>query len=242
MNISPIDLAGVTLNATVDHPEVCPVCHHAVEPRLVVAANIARDVDPIIRLEVVYRCPRQKCQRLFIAPYLQARAINQFHNPKMWKSEKCVPFEHQDRTFDEKIGKLSERFAKIYNQASTAETGDFDELCGPGYRKALEFLVKDYVKTLRENKGAESAIEASSLGQCISNFVKDASIKACAKRATWLGNDETHYVRKWPEKDLTDLKNLIELTIHWISSEILTRELETSMPAPGEAAQRPSDA
>lgn len=32
----------------------------------------------------------------------------------------------------------------------------------------------------------------------------------------WLGNDETHYVRRWEEKDLSDLKRLISMTVSWI--------------------------
>jgi len=50
-------------------------------------------------------------------------------------------------------------------------------------------------------------------------------------RAVWLGNDETHYLRKWEQKDLTDLKNLIGLTVHWIEMEELTETVMKDMPA-----------
>lgn len=44
----------------------------------------------------------------------------------------------------------------------------------------------------------------------------------------WLGNDETHYVRKWEASDISDLKMLIDLTAHWMTSELLTeRYLKT---------------
>ncbi|ANB85681.1 hypothetical protein A6R78_17425 [Bacillus velezensis] len=55
------------------------------------------------------------------------------------------------------------------------------------------------------------------LQQCLKKFITDPKIKAMAERAIWLGNDETHYVRKWKSKDLKDLKNLIELTVYFIS-------------------------
>ena len=45
-----------------------------------------------------------------------------------------------------------------------------------------------------------------------------------------MGNDETHYVRKWEDKDLEDLKKFIQLTEHWIESEHLTREAIAEMP------------
>ena len=51
-----------------------------------------------------------------------------------------------------------------------------------------------------------------------------------ASRAAWLGNDETHYIRKWVDKDVQNLKSLIDLTIRWIESEIETKQLLTEMP------------
>jgi len=47
-------------------------------------------------------------------------------------------------------------------------------------------------------------------------------VKDCVERAVWLGNDETHYVRKWEASDISDLKMLIDLTAHWMTSELLT--------------------
>ena len=73
------------------------------------------------------------------------------------------------------------------------------------------------------------------LATCIENYVTDPRIKEIAKRATWLGNDETHYQRRWIDKDLSDLKTLIRLTLHWIEAEHLTEEALKSMPAPAKA-------
>ena len=68
------------------------------------------------------------------------------------------------------------------------------------------------------------------LANCIKEFVTDERIKSVAKRAVWLGNDETHYVRKWETKNLVDLKKLISLTVHWIEMEKLTESFEEEMP------------
>jgi len=38
-------------------------------------------------------------------------------------------------------------------------------------------------------------IEKTQLGNVIENFVNDTRIQSVAKRAAWLGNDETHYIR-----------------------------------------------
>ena len=64
---------------------------------------------------------------------------------------------------------------------------------------------------------------------CVFEYVDDSKLKGCAKRAAWLGNDETHYTRKWEEKDVKDLKTLIELTQHWIVSSVLSERYISEM-------------
>ena len=70
------------------------------------------------------------------------------------------------------------------------------------------------------------------MANCIAEDVSNEKIKAVAQRAVWLGNDETHYIRKWTNKDVSHLKGLIELTVRWIESELETQELLNDMPEP----------
>ncbi|MNF08429.1 hypothetical protein D3C80_2088550 [compost metagenome] len=63
----------------------------------------------------------------------------------------------------------------------------------------------------------------------IEGFVTNENVKQCAKRAIWLGNDETHYVRKWVDKDIKDLKLLIQITVNWIQQEVITKKLLEDM-------------
>ena len=63
----------------------------------------------------------------------------------------------------------------------------------------------------------------------IKQYVDDDKIKECAELATWLGNDEAHYMRKWVDKDLGDLKILVDLTLHWIQSVKLTEKYKSDM-------------
>jgi hypothetical protein len=128
----------------------------------------------------------------------------------------------------EEINSISPSFSEIYNQASFAEAANLDKISGVGYRKALEFLIKDYCIVLNPDK--EKEIKTTFLGRIIGNFVSDPNIKACAERAAWLGNDETHYVRKWQDKDINDLKELIRLTMQWIKNDIRTRKHIEEMP------------
>jgi hypothetical protein len=77
----------------------------------------------------------------------------------------------------------------------------------------------------------EKHIRDSSLGTCISGYVTDQNFQACAQRATWLGNDETHYTRKWETKDVKDLKILVKLTVNWIDNVLLTKKYVEEMEA-----------
>ena len=66
------------------------------------------------------------------------------------------------------------------------------QICGTGYRKSLEFLIKDYlISTLPEDQ--HEAIKNKFLNNCIRDNISNINIKTVASRAVWLGNDETHY-------------------------------------------------
>ena len=92
--------------------------------------------------------------------------------------------------------------------------------------------MKDYCIALKPED--EAAVRSQSLAQCISERVDDERVKQCAKRASWLGNDETHYDRRWSSKDVEDLKALIRLTMNWVASSVLTihyvGEMEDGQP------------
>lgn len=193
----------------------CPYCHKSIDPKLI-THNISRD-----KLEVIFQCPNLDCNRAFIGRY--CKNYGEYFN----LSDVNIG-EIQGINFSEHINNLSPSFVKIYNQSHFAEQHNLMEICGVGYRKALEFLIKDYL--IKKNPSNEENIKTKFLGKCISDDVDDSRVKKVAKRAVWLGNDETHYVRKWEGKNLQDLKKLISLTIHWIEMDYLTEEIEEDMP------------
>jgi hypothetical protein len=200
------------------YPDRCPICLKGVHPletgeRWVVASN---------RLEIVLRCPRQECECYFIGRY------NYFPAKTQFALSECVPLTIETSKSDDTVQKISPDFVLVYREAEEAELRNRKLVCGPGYRKALEFLIKDYVIKLNPDKAEE--IKKLLLGKCISDFVKNDRIKEVAARAVWLGNDETHYLRKWLDKDLQDLKSLITLTVHWIVMEELTEATLKDMP------------
>ncbi|MBC8754755.1 DUF4145 domain-containing protein [Kordia sp. YSTF-M3] len=196
-------------------PEKCPFCHSVISPRPI-NGNSGND-----RMEIFMSCPKSTCKNSFIGYY-------KYEN-NMWRyANETTIGNLTAKDFSDSIQEVSPSFVKIYNEAYSAEQQNLKEICGVGYRKALEFLIKDYV--ILSNKEEEDKILKMRLGNCIKDLVTDDRVKSVAKRAVWLGNDETHYVRKWETKNLEDLKKLISLTVHWIEMEKLTESFETEMP------------
>lgn len=200
------------------HPDSCPICHHGIEP---ITTSLAHVVLPS-GLQVVFQCPRQRCQCFFISSYWQRYDTTTFY------FDGSAPFKPVSEEFPKHTALISPSFCAIFNEARNAEMKDWKLIAGPGYRKALEFLIKDYLCKLKPEEAEK--IKRSQLGSCIEAFVDDVRIKQTAKRAAWLGNDETHYVRKWEDKDLEDLKDLISLTVHWIEAEAITNKMLSEMP------------
>ncbi|QNL91302.1 DUF4145 domain-containing protein [Lactococcus lactis] len=116
------------------------------------------------------------------------------------------------------IEKVSEEFVNIFKQAATAEAYGLKDICGVAYRKAAEFLIKDYV--IRKFPENEEDIKNQFLGKIISDKL-DAfpKIQTLAKATAWLGNDETHYVRKHSDKDLADLKAFLLAAATFIAAD-----------------------
>lgn len=197
-------------------------------------------------------CPNHKCRRSLVNLSLSWVDAGNF----MWAQAKCAWCEELVRLFlidppqkkddaggqshlyvypspplhppvEDGIEDVSPAFINIYSQAVMAESLNLDELNGIGYRKAIEFLIKDYLCSKYPDKADE--IKGKFLSRCIKDHVDDPKIKDCAEMAVWLGNDETHYVRKWKDRDMDDLKMLMQLTLYWISSELLTEKYKPSM-------------
>jgi hypothetical protein len=209
-------------------PDKCPICHLAITP-IEQSPATTGDVNGWRFVDRVLQCPSAKCQRLFIAQYVRRAG-------SIFELESCFPVELVSATQSETISAISPDFCKIHEQASKAEQYGLVLIAGPGFRKSLEFLIKDYIISQfteedPDKKAAhKAAIEKQQLAACIKAHVKSEQIKEISKRAAWLGNDETHYVRKWEGKDLQDLKKLISLTLHWIEAEKLTADIIKDMP------------
>jgi len=219
ININSINENNSSQTVRIDKiPDECPICHKKIRPIQGQAFLNTKPLNNI--LEVVYRCPDENCRNIFIGFY--------FENGGIYYYKLSKPYEFIPREFSEIINSISPDFVKIYNQAYAAEQAGLNVICGAGYRKALEFLIKDYL--ISKNHDDAEKIKKEFLGSLIDKRVDRQQIKVAAKRAVWLGNDETHYERKWQDKEIKDLKALIELTLHWIEDDKLTEKFLKEMP------------
>lgn len=218
-----LDEGNSTPKSLYQVPDSCPFCHHAIDPLIHFAyCNKKRWLTDKC-MQVIYRCTKKNCDNLFIAYYTAQEG-----NCNNFILSGVRPLDKKGRDFTETIQKISPSFCTIYNQALSAEQDELKEICGVGYRKAIEFLIKDYL--VGKHPDRQEVIKQKFLGKCIDDDIANDNIKSMAKRATWLGNDETHYLRKWEGKELDDLKKLIDVTLYWIEMEKLTEDTVTDMP------------
>jgi hypothetical protein len=209
-----------TINGSLDarissHPDKCPHCHFGIVPEYIFGF-----VDRY-SLFLSFCCVRHDCLRYFLVEYDEDH--NHIFHLKRYILGKPNPTEHQQIIKD-----ISPTFVTLYDQAQASQYYGLDDVCGMGFRKALEFLIKDYI--ISKDPASKNTIEKKLLGDCIKYHIDSQKIKDIASRAAWLGNDESHYIRKWVNMDVNNLKQLIQLTTHWIETEYLTDQMIAAMP------------
>lgn len=215
MSIISVSINGAGSSQPLEIPSECPICKSHVVPPVIYAAtgnhlcsNGQRD-DGV----AVYYCPA--CHRAFMSSIFKGIS-------ETWSFEHLEPSRPVVSLFNEILKDISPSFIEIYHQAEAAEAYNLGEIAGMGYRKSLEFLIKDWL--IQQNPKDKADIEKLLLGACINNYITQPNIKATATAATWLGNDETHYVRKWLDKDISDMKVFIDACLHFILADYQAAE------------------
>lgn len=200
-----------------EEERICPVCKHAIAPTYVTSTLNTERTATVVN----YCCA---CQSVFITNYevqKSGKSTGQidYYDGNVLES---LPNRFKQEVFDENIVSLSPQFVKIYNQALAAETQGLDEIAGIGYRKALEFLVKDFA--IHEHPNAIDDIKTVRLAKCIENYIDDQRIATLAEKSAWIGNDETHYVRKQEHRDVSDMKKFIKAMLYFIGMVLTTED------------------
>ena len=186
-------------------PDKCPLCHKHLVPNALGYFLI----DGQGLLQGMYRCTNGQCGRLFVGDFRASQG-----GLSAWYLESLAPNRVQPPDLPDEIKNVSPSFVDVMGQVAVAEQFKLTQLVGVGLRKALEFLAKDFA--ISKRPADEDEIKRRFLGDVIKEYIDDTRVKSLAERAVWLGNDETHYVRKWEDKDITHLHSLVRLTVNAI--------------------------
>lgn len=170
--------------------DVCPYCKRAVSFNTVFSD---KDTDGLL---FVFRCPRPHCHHLFAVRWREGLSTT-------------FPAIADTNEIPDKISKISSNFYEIYQQANIAEHMGLDKICGMGYRRAAEYLVKDFLLYIRVTGKTKEQIYKMSFASAIS-ALPSQELKDIAKASSWLGNDETHTFRIWLDMSTEDLKAYIK--------------------------------
>lgn len=198
---------GSTVTKSIKLPNLCPHCGQTMTPNVLSTNSYDTTRESPMSFGVFVNCTANNCGKYFAIQYT-SDYNGSYLLPYTYKPPVSVDL-------PENIDKVSPDFVEIYSQATKAEAEGLHQIAGVGYRKALEFLIKDYA--IYSNGEDADDIKKMFLGKVIDKYLDDfPKLQNLAKAASWIGNDETHYVRRHDDKDIRDMKQFIKSASHFI--------------------------
>lgn len=199
-------------NSRIDEPNICPHCHVVNEPEYRHSESTT-DMNNERQMITIWRCTNRDCGRKFPALYHHTggnqfdfiRFLNGLPKGPDWPTPILNLKSGNKEDLEQE---LQSRFIETYLQSLTAENDGLDEIAGMGFRKSVEYLVKDWA--IQSNPQDSEKINGLWLSAVINEYY-EGDLKGILERATWLGNDQAHYNKLFEEYDISVLKELIEL-------------------------------
>ena len=138
------------------------------------------------------------------------------------------------------INQVSPNFVKVYTQAYIAEKMNLSEICGMGYRKALENLVADFA-IYKNGLSTDDALRVEDMPENLSKKIHKyhndmPDFIACAERVAWIGNDETHLIKKQVNFNINDMKELIGILVQGVKLKVMAEHYKSNMPSANNSA------
>lgn len=197
-----------SISLTIIKPNICPHCNHFISSKIEIYSDLKKNTN-FYTFAVIFSCPY--CSKFFVDIFKSS-------DLKRATSIGYTPHQIIDKEVPEKIKIFSPKFFEIYSQALTAEANQLSEISGMGFRKSIEFLIKDFLIEILSKPKEE--ITKLPLQQAI-NLIDNEHIRILATASLWLGNDETHYSRKHLDRDTKDMKNFIVALYSFINYELI---------------------
>jgi transcriptional regulator with XRE-family HTH domain len=201
---------------SVDEPAECPMCHVKATPVLL-QATIFWGVEMLCA--VSYEC--SGCHKPYIACYKVRDILDEEVKSNLLY---IGPVLQREVEVSPELQTISPRFRNVYAQAMFAQEQGLMEIAGPGYRKALEILIRDYITHNKPETFGK--LNKTYLRNCINDHLPSEfkQLKQIASDCASLGNDEIHYYREYRQNDIKDLAELLNSAFKLIES-LLTAEL-----------------
>lgn len=212
-------------NVSIDIPKTCPYCGRMVTPHIL-SSYLNRN-DNMDRLSFTSFFVCNACSETFAAQYFLHLGSEGYRG----SFKKTIPTQYTE-TFkiDSRIADISPRYAALSEDSDVALSHGLTDLAGMGYRKALECLLKDSLIYKYPDSDKNDIIRLS-LFDTIARF-KDINpdLVKVANQARVIGNEYTHYDTKYESYDITDLKNLIQISSHWLLIALVTDSISPLPP------------
>lgn len=198
-------------------PNNCPHCGNTMSPRILSTHTDNKRFDTGGTIAVFCQCTVSNCLKYFCLEYrykyTPGNGYNVYYDPINYN---YLPPVKSD--LPSNADEISPSFTLIYQQALNAENLGLDEISGVGFRKSLEFLIKDYAISKFPDK--KQNIEKDNLGKVIAENLSDfPKIQKLAKAANWIGTDATHFVQKYDGSDLKSMKQFIKSSAQFIAAD-----------------------
>lgn len=190
-------------------PLECPHCSAYGVPSIVASTHVVHNSNTYHLLILEHSC----CDKISQAIYRVNNGTGKLLSllPQIIKSE----------NFPDSIKEISPHFIELYNQCYEAEQRGFLELAGSGYRNAIEVLIKDYAISVLHKP--EKEVISCSLSKAIQKYLSEVKPSQSADVVRILGNDHTHYERKYNDIDFQILKKYLKIFVDSIDCEYLIR-------------------
>lgn len=217
---------NIKFNLKADLSTKCPHCNTLIEPLILSSVSYTNKIDNTednLFFEydtVVITTLCQSCNNPIVYIYdCYGKYKTNYEDVIL---ECIIPQSKFKKEFSDYIKNSFPNFIEIYNQSYLAEQLNLNEICGIGYRKSLEFLIKDFA--IKYNPQDKEKIKNISLSKCINDYIDSKKLKTLAMASVWLGNDQTHYVCKHEDYNIEHLKIFINCTVAFIEQEEIFNE------------------
>lgn len=203
-----------------DIPSYCPHCGMTMSPRILSTLSDDKRAGNS-NIGLFARCTVETCSKYFSLEYELYYGKSNHASYPSFSIPQLIEYTYNPSLkvdLPENIEIVSAAFVEIYSQATVAESEGLDQIAGVGYRKSAEFLIKDYA--IRKYPDDEVSIKKKLLGSVIKEYLNEfPRIQQLSTAIAWIGNDETHYVRRHNHKDINDLKRFIKASAQFIAAD-----------------------